>query len=215
MRKFENNLLFNDQTLMYLNQVRVASMYYKIGYGLFYSCMNNRVQSLRTYWKVDESKIQKAKIKANILSDDIYFTYKLLFSPKTYFFGKLGIYIDDGKQVKFKDYYYLPQLEISTDASNNIKLQGKDGKCIVLPSGNLNVNLTHFLVEVKSAMKDDMREDGNIPIEHLNLPVSIFNKLQRAGILTIEQLKNTSEQELISIVGIAAYNQLYLKIKQD
>ena len=38
--------------------------------------------------------------------------------------------------------------------------------------------------------------------------------LQRAGILTIEQLKNTSEQELISIVGIAAYNQLYLKIKQ-
>ena len=54
-----------------------------------------------------------------------------------------------------------------------------------------------------------------MPIEHLNLPVSIYNKLQRAGILTVGELKNTSEQELISIVGIAAYNQLYLKIKQD
>lgn len=214
VRKFENNLLFNDQTLMYLNQVRVACMYYKIGYGLFDSCMNNRVQSLRTYWKVDEAKIQKAKIKANIVYDDIYFTYKLLFSSKTYLFGKLGIYIDDGKQVRFKDYYYLPQLDISTDASNNIKLQDKAGKCIVLPSGNLNANLTRFLVEIKSAMRVDVKEDNNVSIEHLNLPVSIYNKLQRAGILTIEQLKNTSEQELISIVGIAAYNQLYLKIKQ-
>ena len=173
------------------------------------------MQSLRANRKEDEVKIQKAKIKANIVYDDIYFTYKLLLSPKTYLFGKLGIYIDDGKQVRFKDYYYLPQLDISTDARNNIKLQGNDGKCIVLPSGNLNANLTRFLVEVKSAIKVDVREDNNEPIEHLNMPVSIYNKLQRAGILTVGELKNTSEQELISIVGIAAYNQIKHKIKQD
>ena len=68
---------------------------------------------------------------------------------------------------------------------------------------------------IKEQQIEPVNEILEMPIDKLDLPVRLYNSLKRAGIVTVSEVVNKTEEEIMRLRGLGRKSYKELKVKLD
>jgi DNA-directed RNA polymerase subunit alpha len=108
-------------------------------------------------------------------------------------------------------------LEIKTDGTISAQEAVSLGAKVLVEHLGLFMNLSEDILETDILVEKDEKSKGKVlemTIEELDLSVRSFNCLKRAGINTVEDLTNKTEEEMMKVrnLGIKSLEEVIAKL---
>lgn len=123
--------------------------------------------------------------------------------------------------------YHIDKIRGDDDALNmKVETNGAIEGTEVLPiAAKMLIDYLNAIVEISEvAINEDFIKEQQIepvneilemPIDKLDLPVRLYNSLKRAGIVTVSEVVNKTEEEIMRLRGLGRKSYKELKVKLD